>query len=69
MGHSKSILREMFIAIHSNLRKQEKSQTNLMPKVTGKRTNKAQSQQKERNHKDQSRNKCNRDEENNRKDQ
>ena len=53
---AKAVLRGKFIAIQAYLKKQEKSQSNLTPKGTReKRTNKNQSQQKERNHKDQSR--------------
>ena len=44
-------------------RKMTNKQPNLTPKATGEgRTNKTQSQQKERNYKDQSGNKWNRDE-------
>ena len=49
-------------------RKTSNKQPNLTLKATReKRTNKIQSQQKERNHKDRSKNKGNKDEENNRK--
>ena len=57
---AKAVLRGKFIAIESYLKKQEKSnkQSNLTPKGTReRRTNKTQSQYKERNHKDQSKNK------------
>ena len=57
---AKPVLREKFMAIQSHLKKQEKSQINNLPtlKTTReRRKKKTQSQQKERNHKDQSRNK------------
>ena len=67
MGHTaKAVLRWKFIAIQDYLMKQENSQINnltLLPKATSERTNITQSQ-KERNHKDHSKNK---DKENNRK--
>ena len=51
-------------------RKISNKQSNLTPKGTReRRTNKTQSWQKERNHKDQSRNKWNRNKENNSRDQ
>ena len=54
---TKSVLRGKFIAIRAFLEKEEKSQIdNLPPKRIRKRTNKAQSQQKEGNHKDQKEN-------------
>ena len=69
----KAVLRGKFIAIHSYLKKEEKisnKQPNLTPKATGEgRPDKALNQQKERNHDNQSRNKGNRDKENNRDDQ
>ena len=43
-------------------------QPNFTPKTTGKRTKKCQNQQKERNHKDLSKNKGKRNERNNNKD-
>ena len=59
---AKAVLRGKFIAIQSYLKKQEasqkKKQSNLTPKaIRGRRTKKPQSQQKQRNHKDQIRNK------------
>ena len=59
---AKAVLRGKFIAIQAYLKKQETSQINYLtlhlPKgTTERRTNKTQSEQKERNHKDQSRNK------------
>ena len=54
---AKAVLRGKFIAIQSYLRKQEK-QPNFTPKTGGKRRRKKlQNYQKERNHKDLSRNK------------
>ena len=69
---TKVVLRRKFIAIQAYLRKQEKSQINkltlhLKPLEKEKETKPKLS--KESNHKDQSRNKWNRDEENYRKDQ
>ena len=56
---AKALLKGKFIAIQYYLKKQEKSQTNnLTPKaIRERRTKKPQSQQKERNYKDQVRNK------------
>ena len=53
---AKAGLRRKFIAIQLYLKQQEK-QPNFTPKTTGKGRKKAQNQQKERNHKDLSRNK------------
>ena len=74
MGHSKSSSKK---EVHSNntispqeRRKISNKQSNPTLKTTrGRRTNKTQSQSKERNHKDQSRNKWKRNEGNNSKDQ
>ena len=60
MGHSKSSSkREVYsdISLPQETRKISNKQPNLMPKATRERTNKTQSQQKEGNHKDQSRKK------------
>ena len=55
---AKAVLRGKFIAIQSHLKKQENKQLNPTPKATREiRKKKTQSQYKERNHKDQSRNK------------
>ena len=57
---AKAILRGKFIAIQSYLNKPEKTsnrQPNFTPKTTGKRIKKSKNQQKEKNHKDLSRNK------------
>ena len=56
---AKAILRWKFITIlPQELRKIQNRQPNFTPKTTGKRrTEKRQNQQKERNHKDPSRNK------------
>ena len=58
---AKAVLRGQFVVVQVYLRKQGKSQIkqpNFTPKATRERgTDKTQSQQKERNHKDQSRNK------------
>ena len=55
---AKAVLTGKFIAIQAYLKKQEKSQSNLTPKGTRKRrTNEAQSQQKEGNDKNQGGNK------------
>ena len=70
MGGIKAVLGGKFIILPQGMRKILDKQPNLTPKATRERkTNKIQSQQKERNHKDQSRNKCNRDKENKIKDQ
>ena len=56
---ARAVPRGKFIAIQAYLRKQEKSQIkylNFTPKTIRERRDKTQSQQKERNHKDQSRN-------------
>ena len=69
---AKAVLRGKLIAIQSHLKKQEKSQINNLTLRLKQLENKKQrkpSQQKERNHKYQSRNKWNRNEENNGKDQ
>ena len=68
---AKAVLRGKFIAIDlTSGNKKNLKQPNLTPKATRERkTNKTQSQQKERNHKDQIRNKCDRNEGNNSKDQ
>ena len=60
---AKAVLRGKFIAVQSYLKKQEKTsnrQPNFTPKTTGKRpsmTTTTKNQQKERNHKNLSRNK------------
>ena len=57
---AKAVLRGKFIAIQAYLKKQEKSQINnltLHLKTRDRKTKKPQNQQKERNHKDQSRDK------------
>ena len=73
VGHSKSSSkREVYnsIILPQETRKIPNKQPTLTPKATReRRTNKTQSQQNKRNHKDESRNKGNRDEEGNRKDQ
>ena len=59
MGCSKAVLRGKYIAIQSYLKKKEKisnRERNFTPKTTGKIGTK-KNQQKERNHKDPSRNK------------
>ena len=43
MGYRKNISKMKVYSSKAYLRKQEKSQTNLTPKVTGERTNEAQS--------------------------
>ena len=72
MGHSKSSSkREIYsnIILPQEKRKTSNRQPNFTPKITGKRrTKKPQNQQKERNHKDPSRNKLKRNERNNSKD-
>ena len=69
---AKAVLRGKFIAIQSYFKKPEKTsnrQPNFTPKTTGKRRiKKSKNQQKERNHKDLSRNKGKRNERNNKKD-
>ena len=68
---AKAILRGKFIAIQSYLKNQEKHWIDNLTttKAAGKRRTKSpQSQQKEKNHKYQSRNKWKRNEENNSKD-
>ena len=71
MGHSKSSSkREIYsiIILPQEKRKTANRQPNFTPKITGKRrTKKPQNQQKERNHKDPSRNKLKRNERNNNK--
>ena len=65
MDAAKAVLSRKCITKQSYLKNKEKisKQPNLTPKATReRRTNKIQSQQKERNHKDQSRNKLGRDE-------
>ena len=63
---AKAVLRRKLLAIQSYLKKQEKHrQPKFTPKTTGRRTTKSQNQQKEKNHKDLSRNKWKRNERNN----
>ena len=67
MGHSKSSSKKEFYSntsLPQETRKISNKQPNLTPEATReRRTNKTLSQQQERNHKDQSRNKWNRDKE------
>lgn len=51
--NGKAVRREQFIVIQALLKKQEKSQPNILPKGIIKRRRKAQSHQKEENNKDQ----------------
>ena len=71
MGHSKSSpKKEVYgnIILPQEIRKISNKQPNFTLKATReRRSSKTQSQQKEINHKDQSRNKCNRDKENDKK--
>ena len=70
---AKAVLRRKFISIQSYLKKQQKHQIDdlTLHLILGReeQTNKnPQNQQKDRNHKDPSRNKCNKSERNNSKD-
>ena len=66
---AKIVLRGKFIAIQPYLKKPEKYQVNTLYLKWLEKEEQTQPKVSERNHKDQSRNKWNRDEENNRKDQ